>query len=57
MTTKIASKEADYDPLCPYCEKKLDHVHWRKMKSFMNDEYLVICPKCKKILGVGIAGS
>lgn len=57
MASKIKSKEADYDPLCPHCEEKLDQVHWRRIKSFTQVEYLVICPKCKKILGVGMARS
>ena len=55
MTERIPSKEADYDPLCPHCEKKLEEVHWGKIKAWANDEYVVICPKCRKVIGVGMA--
>ncbi len=33
MPAKLASKQADYDPLCPHCEKKLDEVHWRHLEA------------------------
>ena len=55
MAPKLASKEVDYDPLCPHCESKLDEVGWRKIKSWGTAEYVFICPHCKKVLGVGTA--
>ena len=33
MATKLASKQADYDTLCPHCQKKLDEVHWRQIEA------------------------
>lgn len=54
MAAKISSTEADYDPLCPHCGEKLKDVHWRKIKSFTLYEYLFICPKCRKIIGIGM---
>ncbi len=53
MPTKLVSKEVEYDPLCPHCEKKIEEVHWRRIAA-VNAEYLFICPKCKKIIGVGV---
>ena len=49
----MAAKEAEYDPLCPHCEKKIDEVHWRKIAA-VNAEYLFICPDCKKVIGIGV---
>lgn len=57
MATKIASKEADYDPLCAHCEKEINEIHWRRIKSWSTYEYLFICPTCKKIIGVGSSQS
>ena len=53
MTTKIASQEATYDPICPHCEKKITEVHWRMMNA-VNAEYLFTCPSCKKVIGIGV---
>jgi len=53
MPTKITSQEADYDPLCPHCEKKLNEVHWRQIKA-TNAEYMFICPHCRKVIGIGV---
>lgn len=53
MASKMASREIEYDPLCPHCEKKLEEIHWRRI-SAVNAEYLFICPKCKKVMGVGV---
>ena len=53
MSEKLVSKEADYDPLCPHCEKKIDEVHWRRLDA-VNAEYMFICPKCKKVIGIGV---
>ncbi len=52
MAMKVVSQEADYDPLCPHCGKKIGEVHWRKIQAFTQTEYLFICPSCRKILGV-----
>ena len=32
MTLKLASQEADYDPVCPHCEKTLSEIHWRQVE-------------------------
>ena len=53
MAMKLATKEADYDPVCPHCEKKLGEVHWRQMEA-VNAEYMFICPECRKVIGVGV---
>ena len=53
MPTKLASQQADYEPLCPHCEKKISEVHWRQLEA-VNAEYLFICPKCKKVIGIGV---
>ena len=53
MALKLASKQADYDPLCPHCERKIDEVHWRQVDA-VNAEYLFICPSCKKVIGIGV---
>lgn len=53
MTTKLASKEADYDPLCPNCDQRIAEVHWRQIEA-VNAEYMFICPKCKKVIGIGV---
>lgn len=52
MAIKVASKEADYDPLCPHCGKVLSEVHWRRIKTWTRYEHLFICPECKKVIGV-----
>ena len=53
MATKLASKQADFDPLCPHCEKRLSEVQWRQIEA-VNAEYLFACPHCKKVIGVGV---
>ena len=53
MATKLASQQADYEPLCPLCAKKISEVHWRQIDA-INAEYLFICPKCKKVIGIGV---
>ncbi len=53
MTTKLASQQADYDPLCPHCNKAIEEIHWRQVDA-INAEYLFICPKCKKVIGIGV---
>lgn len=52
-TTKLASKEAEYDPLCPHCQKQLKEVHWRKIGA-VHAEYMFVCPCCRKVIGVGV---
>lgn len=49
---KMASNEAEYDPICPHCEKELKEVHWRQVQA-VNAEYLFIGPKCRTVIGVG----
>ncbi|MFQ5493997.1 MAG: hypothetical protein ACE5EX_01320 [Phycisphaerae bacterium] len=53
MASKLSSEEADYDPICPHCEKTLREIHWRKMDA-VNAEYLFMCPRCRKVIGVGV---
>jgi hypothetical protein len=53
MTTKLASREATYDPICPHCDKPLLEVHWRQVAA-VNAEYMFICPNCRKVIGVGV---
>ena len=53
MPPKLVSQEADYEPICPHCEKTLDEVHWRQVQA-INAEYLFICSKCRKVLGIGV---
>ena len=53
MPTKLASREANYEPLCPHCEKRIAEVHWRKVEA-VNAEYLFVCPNCRKVIGVGV---
>jgi uncharacterized protein with PIN domain len=53
MATKLAAKEAEYDPICPHCEKRIDEVHWRQIAA-VNAEYLFMCPNCMKVIGIGV---
>lgn len=53
MSSKIASTEATYEPLCPHCEQEIGEVHWRTVQA-TNAEYLFICPQCRKVIGVGV---
>ncbi len=53
MEEKITTREADYDPVCPHCSTEIKEVHWRQMTA-MNAEYVFTCPKCRKVLGVGV---
>jgi|GEM_PF-2008895 len=53
MPPKIASLEANYDPLCPHYEKKVKEVHWRRLDA-VNAEYMFICPECKKVIDIGV---
>ena len=53
MPPKLASKEANYDPLCPHCEKKISEVYWRQVDA-VNAEYMFISPSCKKVIDVGV---
>jgi hypothetical protein len=41
---KVASTKADYDPLCPHCEKPIKEVHWREIKAILQWEHVFICP-------------
>jgi len=53
MATKIASKEAHYDPICPHCEEEIREIQWRMLEA-VNAEYLFLCPHCRKVIGVGV---
>ena len=53
MPMRLASKETEYDPLCPHCAQPIQEVHWRQIQA-VNAEYLFICPNCRKVLGVGV---
>ncbi len=53
MAEKLPSREVDYEPLCPHCERPLSEVHWRRMEA-VNAEYLFVCPQCRKVIGVGV---
>ena len=39
-------------PICPHCEKKLNSVNCRKIKSGFGARYLYFCDHCKKVLGI-----
>ncbi len=51
--SKLSSKEANYNPLCPHCDKELREVHWRQIQA-TNAEYVFICPECRKVIGFGV---
>jgi len=53
MAEKIRTKEADYYPVCPHCSKEIKELDWRQMHA-TNAEYIFTCPKCRKIVGVGV---
>lgn len=53
MPMRLASKEAEHEPLCPHCEQPIQEVHWRQVQA-VNAEYLFICPNCRKVLGIGV---
>ena len=52
MAKVVESKEVDYDPLCPHCEAEITEVHWRKISAWTFDEFVFICPNCKKVIGI-----
>ena len=53
MAIKLDTREADYDPICPHCEQRIQEVHWRQMTA-VNAEYLFTCPHCNKVIGIGV---
>ena len=53
MPTKLASTEAAYDPVCPHCDHPFGEIHWRSIKA-VNAEYIFMCPKCRKVIGVAV---
>lgn len=53
MPPKLAAQQADYDPICPHCEKPIVEVQWRQIEA-VNAEYLFTCPNCRKVIGVGV---
>ena len=52
MAITVASKEADRDPLCPHCEKKLKTLWYRELRCLLGKRYLYFCPSCNKCLGI-----
>ena len=48
----IEIQKVDEDPICPYCEKKIDTIV-AVSKGSMTKHMVYICPKCKKILSIG----
>ena len=49
--TQIVETESE-QPLCPYCESKLNNIYARKLTSTFGVRYIYFCEKCKKVLGV-----
>ncbi len=39
-------------PLCPYCEKPQNTMHFRSVKSFLGRRFIYFCAGCRKVLGV-----
>ena len=39
-------------PICPHCEKPLDTLSARKVRSRMGVRFVYFCAHCKKMLGV-----
>ena len=56
MAEKLAAEEANYEPICPHCERNIDEVHWRSIQAF-HAEYMFMCPHCRKVLGIGVRKS
>ena len=43
----------DFLPVCPYCEKQIDHIVARRTSStLLNKRLIHCCPHCYKVLGV-----
>ncbi len=55
MAQKIPQKQVTSAPVCPHCEKEIQDVHWRQMRTALQAEYLYMCPHCRKVLGAGVA--
>ena len=40
------------DPICPHCDKQLNTIWMRKLKTFLGKRYVYFCPLCRKVLGI-----
>lgn len=47
-----AVEKKEVRPLCPYCNKELETLWFRELKSTFGKRYIYFCPECKKVLGV-----
>ena len=43
----------DLLPICPHCEKEIDGLMSRYIKTAAGRGYVWTCPRCLKVLGVG----
>lgn len=39
-------------PVCPHCQKEIQSIYCRKIKSFLGVRYIYFCEDCRKVLGV-----
>lgn len=44
---------ADRNPICPHCEREIDGLMSRTIKTNAGKGYVWTCPECLVILGVG----
>ena len=45
-------KHDEARPLCPHCDRELQKVWFRKLKSPFGKRYVYFCPTCRKVLGI-----
>ncbi|GAB4185286.1 MAG: hypothetical protein Kow00108_22780 [Calditrichia bacterium] len=45
-------KKEDIIPICPHCNKPLDTVYFKELRSTFGRRYIYFCPACHKTLGV-----
>ena len=50
MTTIIETESEN--PVCPYCEKKVEQIFAKRIKANFGVRFVYFCSKCKKVLGV-----
>ena len=49
----IEIKNTDTEsPICPHCNKDLNAIYTRKIKSDFGVRFIYFCGSCKKVLGV-----
>lgn len=49
----IESQERnDVQPRCPHCQKDLETVWYRVVRSLLGKRYLYFCSGCRAVLGV-----